>query len=194
MSFYPARTARQARAHHRAAAPGGASARTIDGPLTTVEALRRAAGVDTGWACAWALAAIRGQGEVPSAPLEPGAAERLLPGEVLTHIAGHVNARSHQRREYHATGFGPPEVPASSRNSWHAWLGGAAVAASTMPDTDATPPVEVPGLTRVVDAPLPPPPATARVFPPLFPDPAAPAAARRGVVGGALRPRPGPHR
>ncbi len=173
VSFYPTRTARQALAHHRAArsASAVAAVRTIDGPLTTNEMLRRAAELDAGWAHAWALAALRGHGEVPTGPLDPGAAGRLLPPEVVNNIAANVNARSHQRREYLAGGVAPPDVLPSSRHSWHAWLGGAAAV-----DVDRTAPADdevVPGLTRVYEAPPPAPgvraPAAARAFPPLRP-------------------------
>ncbi len=207
VSFYPTRTARQALARHRAARSPGDRAvkvRTIDGPLTTNEMLRRAMELDANWAYAWAVAARRGQGEVPTRPLDPGVAGRLLPDDVLANIAANVMARAHLRRDYLAAGVDPPDVLPSSRHSWHAWLGTA-----TPIDVDRTDPADdeaAHGLTQVYDAPPQPPPgpgarapAAARAFPPLRPGEDGPAALHTAgpITSPTARPtqtRSGPRR
>jgi hypothetical protein len=203
MSFYPTRTARQAQTRHRAASPRSntlAAVRPIDGPLTTGEVPHRSAELDAGWAHAWALAARRQQGEVPTGPVDAGTAARLLPAAVRADIAAHVNARNHQRLEYVAAGLDPPDVLPSSPRSWHAWLGTAAAAAEPPTRGDDEP---VPGLTPVHDGPPPPQtlpaPAAARAFPPLHPgeDGPAPLHASGPVIAPAARPdqtRHGPRR
>lgn len=183
VSFYPARTAGQALARHRAAlAPGDTtSPRALDGPLTTDEMLRRAASLDSGWAAAWAVAGLRGHREVPTAPLDAAAAAQLLPAQAVNAIAATVNARGQQHRDYLATGFAPPEVPPGSRNSWHAWLGGAA-ASAVLADA-ATAPAAAPGLTPVHEGP--PAAGVGAAFPPPRPARAGAAATTSPAAGGA---------
>jgi len=207
VSFYPTRTARQAQARHRAASPRSnatTTVRPIEGPLTTGEVLRRAGELDAGWAHAWALATRRNQGEVPTGPLDADTAGRLLPAQVLADVAAHVNARNHRRLEYLAAGLDPPDVLPSSRHSWHAWLGTAAVTAN--PD-DAVSSLgndgPVPGLTPTYDGPPPPyvpaVPTAARAFPPLRPGGDGPAVLHESapITAPAARPdhtRYGPRR
>lgn len=220
VSFFPTRTARQALTRHRAVRRSdpvrvagsrprhaAASVRTLDGPLTTGEMLHRAAELDAGWAHAWALAARRGLGEVPIAPLDQARARLLLPVDALADIGANITARHHQRLAFLSVGLVPPDVLPSSRHSWHAWIGTAA--ATVHPTDPGGSPVHheslpIPGLCPIFQAPPPqhvPPtaPAAARAFPPLRRGEDGPATlhASGPITAPAANPthtRPGPRR
>jgi hypothetical protein len=114
VSFYPARSARQAVARHRrirSPDPGtAADIRPLDGPLTTGEMLRGAAELDAGWVYSWMLVSYRDRGEVPTAPLDADTAYRLLPVELFGKVGANLDARNHKRTQQLATGIDPPDV------------------------------------------------------------------------------------